>query len=216
MCNFPASPSTPSADKCRVIPTANFRAKKPNWKSIHFESGTPINTSRRLNLAKQSLFHLFHQWRWTFRPKLQSRAKRGIAGTRLFYNEESCTQFFFTRTLIGAHQLHYHALFLSLRQESGFIFPVHTIDPPLIRMSKCGLPSPYQWHTDTANYAQPRFQPCSPIIPISLNAIKLSSVSTPQTMFSFLDSSLNCSTREATYLFCVDLFSGYLLFVGFM
>ena len=39
MCNFPASPSTPSADKCRVIPTANFRAKKPNWKSIHFESG---------------------------------------------------------------------------------------------------------------------------------------------------------------------------------
>ena len=52
MCNFPASPSTPSADKCCVIPTTNFRAKKPNWKSIHFESGTPINTSRRLNLAK--------------------------------------------------------------------------------------------------------------------------------------------------------------------
>ena len=46
MCNFPASPSTPSADKCCVIPSGNFRAKKPNWKSIHFESGPPINTSR--------------------------------------------------------------------------------------------------------------------------------------------------------------------------
>ena len=39
MCNFPASPSTPPADKCCVIPTTNFRRKKLNWKSIHFESG---------------------------------------------------------------------------------------------------------------------------------------------------------------------------------
>ena len=211
MCNFPASPSTPSADKCCVIPSGNFRAKKPNWKSIHFESGPPINTSRA-SIWLNSHFSTFSTVALDIQAKIAVTSQKGNCGHKALLQRGILHIVFF----LPGRQLHYLALFLSLRQESGFIFPVHTIDPPLIRMSKCGLPSPYQWHTDTANYAQPRFQPCSPIIPISLNAIKLSSVSTPQTMFSFLDSSLNCSTREATYLFCVDLFSGYLLFVGFM
>ena len=77
MCNFPASPSTPPADKCCVIPTTNFRRKKLNWKSIHFESGRQ-STHPAASIWLNSHFSTFSSGSLgAFRPKLQSRAKMG-------------------------------------------------------------------------------------------------------------------------------------------
>ena len=77
MCNFPATPSTPPADKCCVIPTTNFRRKKLNWKSIHFESGRQ-STHPAASIWLNSHFSTFSSGSiGAFRPKLQSRAKMG-------------------------------------------------------------------------------------------------------------------------------------------
>ena len=71
MCNFPASPSTPPADKCCVIPTTNFRRKKLNWKSIHFESGRQ-STHPAASIWLNSHFSTFSSGSiGAFRQKLQ-------------------------------------------------------------------------------------------------------------------------------------------------
>ena len=94
MCNFPATPSTPPADKCCVIPTTNFRRKKLNWKSIHFESGRQ-STHPAASIWLNSHFSTFSSGSiGAFRPKLQSRAKRGAGAGLARRNLPSITMTF--------------------------------------------------------------------------------------------------------------------------